>query len=257
VVSPRAPPERRDDQPAFVLHAYPYKETSLIVEAFTREQGRVGLVARGAKRPRSELRGLLQAFQPITLSYAGTAELKTLTRAEWRGGVPLPSGHALLSGFYLNELLLKLLPREDPHRELFAHYETALAELAAGCEQAPVLRRFELALLTELGYALPLAREADTGGAVDPAARYHYAFDRGPQRTPSAPGARWPVVRGATLLALADGRYPDAETAAEAKRLMREVLDHYLEQRGVESRRVVQDLQALDGRREQENDRSD
>src|SRR5512139_4331192 len=111
----RALPERRDDQPAFVLHAYPYRETSLIVEAFTREHGRVGLVARGAKRPRSEWRGLLQAFQPIALSYAGAAELKTLVRAEWRGGVPPPVGNALLAGFYLNELLLKLLPREDAH----------------------------------------------------------------------------------------------------------------------------------------------
>ena len=100
-------------------------------------------------------------------------------------------------------------------------------------------------------------READTGEPIDPAARYHYAFDRGARRAPSEPFARLPVVRGATLLALADGRYTDAETAAEAKRLMREVLDHYLEQRGVESRRVVQDLQALDGRHEQENDRRD
>jgi len=112
-------------------------------------------------------------------------------------------------------------------------------------------------LLTELGYALPLVREADTGGPIDPAARYHYAFDRGPRRAPPDSGARMPVVRGATLLALADGRYADAETAAEAKRLMREVLDHYLEQRGVESRRVIQDLQALDGRREQESSRRD
>ena len=121
-----------------------------------------------------------------------------------------------------------------------------------------MLRRFEILLLAELGYALPLVREADTGGPIDPAARYHYAFDRGARRAPAEdPGGRWPVVRGATLLALADGRYADADTAAEAKRLMREVLDHYLEQRGVESRRVVQELQALDVRLEQENDRRD
>ena len=100
--------------------------------------------------------------------------------------------------------------------------------------------------VAELGYALPLLREADTGAPVDPATRYHYAFDRGPRRTLPEPGVRWPLVRGATLLALAGDRYPDAETANEAKRLMREVLDHYLEQRGVESRRVVQDLQALE-----------
>src|SRR5512137_1694086 len=101
----RTPAQRRDDQPAFVLHVYPYKETSLIVEAFTLDFGRVGMVAKGAKRPRSELRGLLQAFQPLTLSWAGAAELKTLVKAEWRGGIALPEGAALLSAFYLNELL--------------------------------------------------------------------------------------------------------------------------------------------------------
>jgi DNA repair protein RecO (recombination protein O) len=203
------------------------------------------------------LRGLLQGFQPLLLSWSGQHELKTLLRAEWRGGLPRVGGSALVCGFYLNELLLKLLPREDPHPRLFATYEAALGELAAGGEQAALLRRFELLLLAELGYALPLVREADTDEPIDPAARYHYAFDRGARRAPSEPFARLPVVRGATLLALADGRYADAETAAEAKRLMREVLDHYLEQRGIESRRVVQDLQALDGRREKENDRRD
>jgi DNA repair protein RecO (recombination protein O) len=242
----RAHPLRRDDQPAFVLHAYPYRETSLIVEAFTPDFGRVALVARGARRPRSELRGLLQGFQPLLLSWSGQHELKTLLKAEWRGGLPRVGGGALLCGFYLNELLLKLLPREDGHPQLFADYETALAELAAGRDQATILRRFEVRLLAEMGYALPLVREADTGAPVVPAVRYHYAFDRGPRRTLPEPGMKLPLVRGATLLALADQNYPDAETAAEAKRLMREVLDHYLEQRGVESRRVVQDLQALD-----------
>src|SRR5678816_2785703 len=120
--------ERRDEQAAFVLHTYPYRETSVIVETLTEEHGRVALVARGAKRPRSELRGVLQAFQPLTLSWAGTAELKTLVKAEWRGGFPLPGGAALLCGFYLNELLLKLLAREDPHPVLWnAYAETLLA----------------------------------------------------------------------------------------------------------------------------------
>jgi DNA repair protein RecO (recombination protein O) len=253
----RSQPLRRDDQPAFVLHTYAYRETSLIVEAFTADHGRIAMVARGAKRPRSEMRGLLQGFQPLLLSWYGQRELKTLVRGEWQGGLPLVSGSALLCGFYLNELLLKLLPREDPHPGLFASYGAALAKLAAGEEPAPVLRRFELALLAELGYALPLVRDADSGAPVDPSARYHYAFDRGPRRAAPQSGARLPLVRGSTLLALADGNYVDADTAAEAKRLMREVLDHYLEQRGVESRRVVLDLHALDEDREKENPRRD
>ena len=238
--------DRRDDQHAFVLHAYPYRETSLIVEALTVDNGRIAMVARGAKRPRSELRGVLQAFQPLSLSWAGTGELKTLLRAEWRGGLPLVSGSALLCGFYLNELLLKLLAREDAHPRLFGDYADALARLAGGADQAAVLRQFELRLLTELGYALPLTHEADTGAPIDPRARYYYAFERGPRLTVSEPGRRYPQVRGATLLALAGQDFAAADAAAEAKRLMREVLDHYLEQRAIFSRRVVRDLQALD-----------
>jgi DNA repair protein RecO (recombination protein O) len=241
----RARPQRHDDEPAFVLHSYPYRETSVIVETFTRNCGRVPLVAKGARRPRSELRGLLQGFQPLRLSWSGQQELKTLHKAEWQGGLPLVGGRALLCGFYLNELLLKLLAREDPHPQLFADYEAALADLAGGRDQATVLRRFEVRLLAALGYALPLLREADTGAPVDAAARYHYTFDRGPRRG-AQPGERARLVRGATLLALDSGRYPDAETALEAKRLMREALDHYLESRGIESRRIVQDLQALE-----------
>lgn len=242
----KQPRERRDEQPAYVLHAYPYKETSLIVEALTADYGRVALVARGAKRPRSEMRGVLQAFQPLSLSWSGGGELKTLAHAEWRGGLPLVAGSALLCGFYLNELLLKLLPREDPHPQLFRDYEATLAQLAAGAEQAPVLRQFEVRLLSELGYAMPLTHEADTGKPVDPSARYYYAFDRGPRTRAAEPGRYYPLVRGSTLLALASDRYDTADAAAEAKRLMREILDHYLEQRAIFSRRVVRDLQALD-----------
>ena len=242
----KQPHERRDDQQAFVLHAYAYRETSLIVETLTSEYGRVALVARGARRPRSELRGVLQAFQPLALSWTGGGELKSLVKAEWRGGLPLVTGSALLCGFYLNELLLKLLPREDPHPNLFREYEATLSKLASGAEQAPVLRQFELRLLAELGYALPLTHEVDTGRPIDPEARYYYAFDRGPRLTAEEPTRSYPLVRGATLLALARQDFSAPDAAAEAKRLMREVLDHYLERRTVISRRVVRDLQALE-----------
>jgi len=248
----RQPTQPHDDEPAFVLHAYPYRETSLIVEAFTAAFGRVAMVARGAKRPRSETRGLLQAFQPLTLSWAGGGELKTLVKAEWRGGLPLIGGSALLCGFYLNELLLKLLAREDAHPRLFDDYAEALAALAAdgsAAAQAMVLRRFEVRLLAELGYALNLDHDVDSGAPIEPARMYHYMPDRGPRIVANAarePGARDLVVRGATLMALAANAFPDPEVAAEAKRLMREVLDHHLEERRIVSRRVVRDLMALD-----------
>ena len=241
--------DRQDDQAGYVLHAYPYRETSVIVEAFTAAHGRVGLVARGAKRPRSELRGLLQAFQPLALGWAGSGELKTLVKAEWRGGLPLPGGAALLCGFYLNELLLKLLAREDAHPMLWHEYASALRSLteeSAPASQAATLRRFELRLLAELGYALTLTHDVASGRPVAAGERYHYVFDRGPQHVAAEPRASWPVVRGATLIALASERYTDADVAAEAKRLMRGVLDHYLEARRIFSRRVVQDLAALE-----------
>ena len=180
----RTPALRHDDEPAFVLHAYPYRETSLIVEAFTERHGRVPMVARGAKRPRSELRGLLQAFQLLTLSWAGAGELKTLVKADWLGGMPLPRGSSLLCGFYLNELLLKLLPREDPHGQLFAEYTRTLRTLAgetSAAAQAGLLRRFELRLLAELGYALPLTCDVESGAAIDAHGMYHYVPERGPR----------------------------------------------------------------------------
>ena len=241
--------ERRDDEPAFILHTYPYRETSLIVEAFTERHGRVAMVAKGAKRPRSEMRGVLQAFQPLLLSWAGAGELKTLVKGEWQGGLPLPTGAALLCGFYLNELLLKLLAREDAHPVLWREYASALRSLtedSAPASQAATLRCFELRLLAELGYALTLTHDVATGTPIAAGERYHYVFDRGPQHVAAEPRASWPVVRGATLIALSSERYPDADVAAEAKRLMRGVLDHYLEARRIFSRRVVQDLAALE-----------
>ena len=117
-------------QPGFVLHSYPYKETSLIVDMFTRDFGRIGVVAKGAKRPLSKLRGVLQTFQPLSISFSGKSELRTLIDAEWVGGMLPLEKTALLCGFYLNELLVKLLARDDPHPKLFDHYVATLNELA-------------------------------------------------------------------------------------------------------------------------------
>ncbi|MFZ5530814.1 MAG: DNA repair protein RecO, partial [Pseudomonadota bacterium] len=126
-------------QPAFVLHSYAFRETSLIVELFSRDHGRVALVARGARRPKSALRGMLLAFQPLTLTWGGKGELKTLHRAEWQGGMPQLQGMALMCGFYLNELLVRLLPRDDPHEDLFEMYRKTLQSLCALDEHAAAL----------------------------------------------------------------------------------------------------------------------
>ena len=170
----------RENQEAYVLHAYPYRETSLLLEVYTRVAGRVTLVARGARRPRSAMRGVLLSFQPVQLGWYGKGEVRTLTRAEWIGGQPLLQGEALLCGFYLNELLLRLLPREDPHEVLFERYGEALRGLASGAATGPILRAFEKALLREIGYALVLERDGASGLGIDAAKTYTYDPERGP-----------------------------------------------------------------------------
>lgn len=232
---------KADAQPAFVLHTRPYRETSLIVEAFSRDHGRVALLARGARRPRSVLRGLMMAFQPLELGWSGKGEVKTLMKAEWQGGQPLLSGHALFCGFYLNELLLNLLPREDAHPQLYAAYTLALRRFAHGVEEAD-LRRFEIALLQELGYGLNLLRDSE-GRAVEPAASYGYDVELGPIRLAQGDGSL--SVRGRTLLDMAAEDFTDARSLTEAKQLMRSLLSHYLGGNPLATRKIFMELQEL------------
>ena len=171
---------RHKEQPGYVLHSYPYQETSLIVDVFTREFGRVAMVAKGAKRPHSPLRSVLMPFHALTLDWSGRADLKTLRTAEWRGAFRLLRGRALICGFYLNELLLKLLHRDDAHDALFDTYEQTLQALLDGGDHAAVLRGFEKRLLRELGYALQLDSDAQTGQPLQAQRRYQYIIDRGP-----------------------------------------------------------------------------
>jgi len=235
-----------DEQRAFVLHLYPYSETSLVVDVFSRDHGRLALLARGARRPRSALRGLLMAFQPLELGWFGAGEVKTLAKAEWIGGMPLLGGRCLLPGYYLNELLVKMLPREDPHRVLFDAYSAALHALALGGADAPELRRFEKTLLKELGYGLTLDREAVTGEQISAQAHYAFQVERGPIRKVGAGDtANLNVLRGKTLLDMAADDYTDPQTRLESKVLMRQLIAHHLGGKPLQSRRVFMELQKL------------
>jgi len=234
---------RQESREAFILHSYPYRETSLLLEVFARAFGRVSMVARAARSPRSALRGVLLAFQPLTLSWFGKGEVRTLARAEWIGGTPRLQGEALMCAFYLNELLLRLLPREDPHDALFARYRDALQQLASREDSAPVLRSFERALLKELGYAMVLERDSASGSAIDPEKTYRYDPERGPIE--AADHASESVVSGRTLLDMARDDYTDPLTQQQAKALMRTLLNHRLEYQPLKSRRVFRDLLAL------------
>jgi DNA repair protein RecO (recombination protein O) len=239
--------QRVADQHGFVLHSYPYSETSLLVEAFTREHGRVPLIAKGAKRPRSAWRGVLLPFQPLTLSWSGSGDVKSLSGAEWQPGLPLREGRSLACGFYLNELLLKLIAREDPHPGLFDSYRHALDGLAAGIDQATCLRRFEVRLLSELGYGLSLTHEAGTAQPVDPASRYHYVFERGPMPySTGGDSARYPAIRGQTLLAMAGDDFDDLAVRNEAKALIRALLNRILDRQVLHSRQLLRDLQSFE-----------
>ena len=234
---------RQETREAFVLHGYPYRETSLLIEVFTRQFGRVSMVARSARSPRSPLRGVLLAFQPLGLSWFGKSELRTLARAEWIGGHPVLRGQALICGFYLNELLLRLLAREDPHEALFAKYQETLRCLASDADPAAALRSFERALLRELGYAMALERDSASGQAIDPAKTYRYDPERGPVEANGS--AAEPLVSGRTLLDMAQDDYRDPETQQQAKALMRVLISHRLEYQPLRSRQVFRDLQAL------------
>jgi DNA repair protein RecO (recombination protein O) len=244
--------QRIDGQRAYVLHAYPYSETSLVVDVFSRDHGRLPLLARGARRPRSAMRGLLMAFQPVELGWFGAGEVKTLAKAEWIGGMPLLSGRCLLLGYYLNELLVKMLPREDAHAGLFDAYAAALHALAMGGADAPELRRFEKSLLKELGYGLTLDREAETGERICGEAQYAFQIERGPIKKPQKVGAgdtaSWTngaTFRGKTLLDMAADDYSDPQTRVESRALMRQLIAHHLGGKPLQSRRVFMELQEL------------
>jgi DNA repair protein RecO (recombination protein O) len=232
---------RQENQPAFILHSYPFRETSLILEAFSRGHGRLAIVARGARRPRSALRGVLTSFQPLELSWFGKGEVRTLHSAERVGGQPLLTGTALLCGFYLNELLLNLMARDDPHEQLFDYYQQTLLRLAREEDQAAVLRGFEKRMLQELGYALSLDREADSGGPIEPAAHYRYVVDRGAVRE----AAEGLPLLGKTLLDMAADDYRDQLSAQQSKQLMRMLLNHHLAGRALHTRELIKDLQKL------------
>jgi DNA repair protein RecO (recombination protein O) len=235
---------RQDSQPAYVLHSYPFRETSLVLEAFTRDHGRVALVARGARRPKSALRGVLQSFQPLLLSWSGRTDLRTLVRAEWHGAYAPLAGRALICGFYLNELLLKLLARDDPHEKLFAAYGAALAALAGDLEQAAVLRGFEIILLRELGYAVTLDRDVGSGELIASGGRYVYVVERGPVAAAGAVG-NGVELSGQTLIDMQSGSFAGAVTQLESKALMRTLINHYLGSQVLHTRQLLRDLQEL------------
>ena len=219
--------KRVELEPAFVLHNRAYRESSLISEVFGCNSGRLGLVAKGARRAKSPLRGMLQPFRPLLLSWSGSGELGLLTAAEPDGYAQPLGGKALFSGMYMNELLMRLMHRHDPHPELFHDYGRALQQLASGERSDAVLRVFEKKLLESIGYGLVLDHDIESGEPIRADRAYRYESDRGPtcQEGASADGV---PIGGETLLSLARENLESECVLDEAKRLMRTVLRRYL-----------------------------
>jgi DNA repair protein RecO (recombination protein O) len=255
-----------DTSAGFVLHSYPYLETSLIVETFTRSHGRVVAVAKGAKRPTSAMKSRLNPFQGLLLTWFGKSDLKTLKTVEHAEIYPQLSGAALMSAFYMNELLLKLAQREDAHETLYDAYENAIVTLTTnrthaepGAAIAIALRKFEMSLLSELGYALQLTEDADTHDAIDAGERYVYVMERGPVcvRHAGRNNGQHITLRahpnvgdglqlsGKTLLDLAAGDFRDPQTQAQAKLLMRRAINQLLGDKPLHTRQLIRDLKDI------------
>lgn len=216
---------------AYVLHTRRFRDSSLIVELLTREQGRVACIAQGAlKARRGDARP--QPFVPLRVNLRGRGEMQTITTAEAAGPAGVLSGRRLFCGLYLNELLVYLTARNDPCEGVFDDYEEALGQLQSGSEEEPVLRRFEVRLLRHLGHGLVLDID-DRGQPLDADTRYTYVFEAGVVARDSADS-----VRGSTLGALDSGEFGNPETLQEARRFMRRVINHYLEGRPLRSREL-------------------
>lgn len=217
---------RIEQQPAYVLHSRPYRETSLLLECLTRDHGRVGVVARGVRRERARVqRAQLEPFQQLSLDLLLRGELATLQSAEHVAPPLRLIGDAGLAGLYLNELSVRLTGRQDPLPELFDAYARTLPRLAGGEPLAWSLRRFERDLLEAVGYGLQLEFEAESGEPVEPTQLYRYAVEQGP--APCRVGTMH-ALRGADLLALSEDLMPDAAGLSALRTMMREVIRFHL-----------------------------
>ena len=248
------PVKRIVDEPAYVLHRYDWSESSLILEVFTRNYGRIALVAKGAKRPSSSFRPILLPMQPLHLAFGGDAEIRTLKSAEWQGGHVMPTGDALLSGYYLNELLLALLARDDPHAALFDIYARVVQIIASehGEVLQAALRTYELLLLREVGFLPQLDMQTMTLRPLEPAVSYVLVPEGGlrlahAEDRATLTGAQWIALQRAlqdnapfttTLRACAD-------VMAELKPQLRNLLHYHCGVKTLRTRQMMLDIQSL------------
>ena len=230
-------------QPAFILHSRPYRESSMLLDIFSQDYGRIGLIARGVRNNRSKLRSLLQPFIPLLISWRGKSELMTLQHAEPHGPIVWLQKEGLLSGFYLNELLIRLLQKHDPHKELYTIYQTTLLKLGNNEFHQQYLRLFEKKLLKEIGYGLQLSSSIPDNQVFLADRIYRFYSDHGFElcnKNENIPHAM--LFSGKSLLALATEQLEDPTSLKDAKRLMRIVLGTLLGDKPLHSRKLFKGI---------------
>jgi len=231
---------RAQQQAAFILHYRPFRDTSQILDILSREHGKLALVARGSRGPKSRVRGVLRPFMPLTMSWVQRSDLGTLTGAELHGAPLRLNGDALLSGYYVNELLLHFLHRHDPQPEIFDIYVAVIEALAASDDVAPCLRQFEIELLRNLGYALNLDHDARSQEPLQAESYYEYRSEQGPVEVARSDGDL--VFSGALLSAIGEQRFAEPDVLRAASRLLREVIAFHLGGKELKSRKVLLEL---------------
>ncbi len=235
---------RVQHQDAYILQTRPYSESSWLIDAFSKNYGRVSLLAKGARRLKSKVRGLIRPFQPLLLSWSGKGELQTLTGAEANLIVPQIDQQSWLCASYMNELLIKLMHRHDPHEKLFNNYGLALQSLRDGQSRQIVLRIFEKQLLSEIGYGLLLERDT-ANQKISAEKTYHYYPNQGPTLVDrNHTGSVW-LIKGSTLIALDNEVFNNAQEIEQSKHLMRALLNQSMQGRDLKSRLVLQNINSV------------
>ena len=233
-------PQRIQNEPAWLLHHRPFRDSSQILDILSLDQGRLAVVAKGSRGAKSKLRGILRPFLPLQLSWFIRSDLGTLTGAEMNGAALSLSGDALLSGYYVNELILKLLHRHDPQPEIFAAYSRTIERLAGGKEVAAYLRQFEIELLRILGYALNLDHDTETTEPLRPQQQYEYRVEQGLVPVSDRDGPM--VFRGAEIDAIRNQQFADPAVLKNAGSLLRNVIAYHLDGKELKSRKVLKDM---------------
>jgi DNA repair protein RecO (recombination protein O) len=228
---------RVQQQPGYVLHHRPFRDSSQLLDILTQDHGKIAVVARGSRGSRSRLAGVLRPFLPLRVSWVSRSDLGTLTGAEAAGPPAGMTGDALLSGYYVNELLLHFLHRHDPQPEIFALYEATTRALVTTADVAACLRSFEFEFLSLLGYAVNLDHESGTHDTLDSEQHYQYRMEQGPVPVERLDGPL--TFRGAVLKGVAEQRFEDDEVLRAANRLLREIIAFHLGGKELKSRKVL------------------